>query len=297
VVVSRPWRGANDKGQTILVRKSSQRIPILMYHSISDRAQPRFRKYTLSPARFAEQMAYLTQQRYLTLTVSQYVAARTSGGELPEPAVVLTFDDGYTDFYTAALPVLQCYNLVATLYISTGFVNGNSRFLQRERETERPMLTWEQLNEVAVSGIECGAHGHRHLQLDVVPSAIARAEITRSKQILEENLSRTITSFAYPYGYYRPAVQRLVREAGYSSACAVRYAMSSPSDDPFALSRLMVPGGIRLPQFAELLAGRGPQLKPAYERLRALVWRYARYGLRALKQSPNGSENHDPSFA
>jgi peptidoglycan/xylan/chitin deacetylase (PgdA/CDA1 family) len=267
-----------------------------MYHSISDHAQPRFRKYALSPARFVEQMAYLARQHYVTLTVSQYVAARATGVPLPESAVVLTFDDGFADFNKEALPVLQRYGLVATLYISTAFVNGTSRFLQREQETDRLMLTWEQLINISASGVECGAHGHRHLQLDVVPTAIARVEITHSKQVLEDKLNRTITSFAYPFGYYRPAVQQLVREGGYLSACAVRYAVSSPTDDPFALSRLIVPGDTNQQQFAELLAGRGPQLEPSYERVRALAWRGARYSLRALKQSLSGKEHHDSGY-
>jgi peptidoglycan/xylan/chitin deacetylase (PgdA/CDA1 family) len=268
-----------------------------MYHSISDHAQSRFRKFVLSPARFAEQMAYLAQQHHVTLTVSQYVAARTNGVPLPASAVVLTFDDGFADFHKEALPVLQHYGMVATLYISTAFISGTSRFLQREQETDRLMLTWEQLIDISACGVECGAHSHRHLQLDVVPTNIARAEITHSKEVLEEKLNRRVTSFAYPYGYYRPVVQQLVREAGYLSACAVRYAMSSPNDDLYALSRLIVPGDTNLQQFAELLAGRGPQRNPAYERVRALAWRCARYGLRAWEQGLNGREHHDPGYA
>ena len=268
-----------------------------MYHSISDRAQPRFRIFSLSPASFTQQMAYLAQHHYTPLTVSQYVSARTTGASLPELAVVLTFDDGFADFYTEALPVLRRFGWTATLYISTAYVSGTSRFLQRERETSRLMLTWEQLNEISADGIEIGAHGHRHLQLDVIPSANARTEITRSKAVLEAKLNRTIESFAYPYGFYRPAVQQLVREAGFRSACAVRYAMSSASDDPFALSRLIVPGDISLNQFADLLSGRGPQLEPTYERLRAFVWRCARYSWFSLKDRLNGRENHDPGYA
>jgi peptidoglycan/xylan/chitin deacetylase (PgdA/CDA1 family) len=280
-----------------LLQPTGQSIPILMYHSISDRAQPRFRKFSLPPMRFAEQMAYLAQRHYTPLTISQYVSARTTGSRLPELAVVLTFDDGFADFYTEVLPVLRRFGWTATLYVSTAYASGTSRFLQREQEAGRLMLTWEQLSEISAGGIECGAHGHRHLQLDVIPSANARAEITHSKAVLEAKLNRTIESFAYPYGYYRPAVQQLVREAGYRSACAVRYAMSSASDDLFALSRLIVPGDTSLHQFAKLLTGRGPQLGPSYERLRAFVWRCARYSWRSLKEGLNGRENHDPGYA
>lgn len=268
-----------------------------MYHSISDRAQPRFRRFALSPVHFAEQMAFLAHHNYTTLTVSQYIYARTIGAALTGPFVVLTFDDGYADFYEEALPVLQRYSLVATLYISTAYVNDASRFLQHEQESHRPMLAWEQLRKISASNIECGAHSHRHLQLDVIPETIARAEITRSKRILEEKLGRTIKSFAYPYGYYRPAVQQLVREAGYLSACAVRYNLSSPTDDPFALSRLIVPGGTDLKQFAKILANRGPHLIPPYERARAFAWRCVRSSLSALKYGNKRGNYHDPGYA
>jgi len=270
-----------------------------MYHSISNRAQPRFRKFALPPVRFAEQMAFLANHHFTTMTVSQYIYARRIGAALTGSFVVLTFDDGYADFYEEALPVLQRYNLVATLYISTAYVSGSSRFLQREQETHRPMLTWEHLIEIGASNIECGAHSHRHLQLDFIPETVARAEITHSKRILEENLGREISSFAYPYGYYRPAVQEMVRDAGYLSACAVRYNLSSHADDPFALSRLIVPGDMDLHQFAEILTNHGPQLIPSYERVRSFVWRCIRSGLSALKLNYGYKKGnyHDPGYA
>jgi peptidoglycan/xylan/chitin deacetylase (PgdA/CDA1 family) len=281
----------------MIARKVRPKTPILMYHSISDRAHPRFRKYAVSPARFAEQLAYLQQQQYTTLTVSQYAKAMVTGAPLPQPLVVLTFDDGFADFYTEALPTLNRYGFVATLYLPTAFVSDTSRFLRREHETARPMLTWSQLLDVSASGIECGAHSHRHLQLDVLPMAVAHDEIARSKQILEEKLSREVASFAYPYGYYRPAVKQLVQAAGYSSACAVRYRMSSPADDVFALSRLIVSADIPIKEFAQLLAGRRPQLEPAYERGRAWVWRWARVGLHALKPGYFGGDHREPDLA
>ncbi len=253
-----------------------------MYHSLSDRAQPRFRKFALAPALFAEQMAYLAERRYTTLTVSQYMKARIAGTVLPEATIVLTFDDGFADFYTEAWPVLKEHGFVATVYMVTAFVNDTSRFLRREQETGRPMLSWDQLNEIAAAGIECGAHSCRHEQLDVLPRVVARDEIVRSKLMLEEKLSRPVASFAYPYGYYHAAVKHMVCAAGYSSACAVRYRMSSPSDDAFSLSRLIVTAETDRRRFIELVNGRSLQLHPLYERTRALVWRWTRSGLRAL---------------
>src|SRR5260221_2722996 len=85
---------------------------------------------------------------------------------LPERPVVLTFDDGFADFYTNALPVLQQCGSTATLYIATGFIGSTSRWLAREGEATRPMLTWDQVREIDACGIECGGQRYLPSQLD-----------------------------------------------------------------------------------------------------------------------------------
>src|SRR5579863_9977859 len=140
-----------------------KKVPILMYHSISSAATARFRQFTVPPASFAEQMAYLHHQGYTPLTVTQYIQARSQGASaLAERPVILTFDDGFEDFFTGVLPVLKQYNLTATLYITTAFIDGTSRWMRRERETARSMLSWQQVREISANGIECGAHTHTH---------------------------------------------------------------------------------------------------------------------------------------
>jgi peptidoglycan/xylan/chitin deacetylase (PgdA/CDA1 family) len=173
--------------------------------------------------------------------------------------VVLTFDDGYADFYTDTLPELQRHGFTATLYVVTAFIGNTSRWLQREREAMRPLLTWPQLAEISASGIECGAHSHTHPALDMLPPSVARAEIIRSKELLEERLDQHVLSFAYPYGYYNTRVQEAVRTCGFTSACAVRLAMSSLHDDPYALARLAITPDTDVHDLATALStGRGP---------------------------------------
>ncbi len=252
-----------------------------MYHSISGNASTKFRQFTVPPALFAEQMAFLHQLRYTPLTITQLLNRRSQiGSALPERPVVITFDDGFADFFTEAFPVLKRYGFTATLYVSTAYVNGTSRWLEREREATRLMLTWEQLIEVSASGIECGAHSHSHPQLDTLPCSVAQNEIVLSKRLLEKHLEQEIFSFAYPYGYYTAQVRQLVRETGYTSACAVRHAMSSEADDPFSLVRLMVRADSNIEEFAALLTGHSSSLAAAaykiYARVRTPVWQLVR---------------------
>ena len=278
-------------------QREKGKVPILMYHSISPAsvASAQFRPFTVSSARFAEQMAYLSAQHYTPITVTQLVASRCPGGDaLPQKSVVLTFDDGFADFYTAALPILTQHSFAATLFVTTAFVNATGRWLQKEGETARPMLTWEQLSELPAHGIECGAHSHSHAQLDILPYASAKAEIEHSKKCLEDHLGHTITSFAYPFGYQTARVRQLVQAAGFTSACAVKHGMSSAQDDPFALRRLMVRTEMQSTDFAALLTGTNfspfAGMTTMYFRTRTPLWQLLRRGSAFMKRYRYGRQ-------
>ena len=262
----------------MLKQSENRGIPILAYHSVSREATPRFKPFTVSPELFAEHMDYLHHHAYTTLTVTQLITMLAEARQtFPERVIVITFDDGYADFFTEALPVLKRYDFTATLYIVTAFINGTSRWLQREGETMRPMLTWEQVRQLSSLGIECGGHSHSHRQLDILPLSMARDEIVRCKHLLEDHLGREVMSFSYPHGYHSNVVKRLVREAGYTSACAVKYEKNSVTPDPFALARLSVDADTSREMFAALLTRTA--LAPAknlYIDMRAAVWRLVR---------------------
>lgn len=260
-------------------------IPILMYHSISDQANPKFRQFTVSPSLFIEHLAYLQQHMYTPITVTQLANMLSQGSPaLPERPVVITFDDGFADFSTAALPALKQFGFVATLYVATAYVNATSRWLKSEGEEARPMLSWEQLSEISAYGVECGGHTHTHPQLDTIPLTAARDEITRCKQLLEEHLGQPVTSISYPFGYYTSAVRRLAKEVGYTSACAVRHAMSTESTDPFALTRLFVSADTHVEELEALLTrGSTSAIMTLYQRARTPAWRIVRQSRASIK--------------
>lgn len=252
-------------------------IPILLYHSISEEVAPSFQKWAVHPERFSEQLSFLQTQGYAPITVSQLVEATTGGHEgLPERPVVMTFDDGFADFYTGAWPLLKKHDFVATLFLTTDYIGKTSRWLVAEGEGDRPMLSWEQVRELDGNGVECGAHTRTHPQLDTLCTARARGEIVGSKRALEHNLGKPVVSFAYPHGYHSAATKKLVKQAGFSTACAVKHAMSHQNDDPFALARIIIEADTDLATFENLLDGRGVRPAPSGERWQTKGWRYAR---------------------
>lgn len=232
-------------------------IPILMYHSISASSNPPFERWAVSPELFDEHLAYLSQQGYTALTVTELTKARAGDGvALPERPVLLTFDDAYADFYEDAYPALQRHGFSATLYVPTAYVGGACEWLREEGETTRAMVTWDQLSEMSANGIECGGHSHAHVQMDAIPFSAADNEIRQSKALLEEHLGHEVLSFAYPHGWTTGVVKRMVRAAGYTSACAVKNMLSAPTDDPFELARLVVTGSTSTDDLEQLMARR-----------------------------------------
>jgi peptidoglycan/xylan/chitin deacetylase (PgdA/CDA1 family) len=253
-------------------------VPILTYHSVAAGSPRRMRRYCVHPRRFEDQARHIREAGYCTLTVSDLVRMRAAGA-LPPKSVVLTFDDGFADFHEAVLPILTQHGLTATLYVVAGHIGGTSGWLDDEESRSLPMLTWSQLREIAKTGIEIGAHTMSHPPLDSVRPKRACIEIVQSRRSLEDGLGSAVESFAYPYGYLCGAVRDLVVAAGYSSACAVRYATSLPRDDPFTLPRHIVRHDANMPDFEALLAGRPGRLRTLYDRTRSTAWTWVRQTL------------------
>lgn len=215
-------------------------VPILMYHSISGRASSAFADFAVPPARFAEQVRAIREAGFRAVTMSELAQLRRGGTWPAEPLVAVTFDDGYRDFVSEALPVLRDAGLCATLYVTTGYVGGTSSWLASEGEGDRAMLGWSELAEVASEGVEIGAHSATHPQMDLLAPSALRRETATPRAELEDRLSVAVQSFAYPYGYARRQTRAAVQALGYDNACSVADLVSTATDDLFALPRLTV---------------------------------------------------------
>ena len=235
---------------------SALEVPVLMYHSIASGAQRGFRRFAVDPGEFAAQMAYLEGAGYCPVTAGELAVSRTSGRPLPRHPVVITFDDAYADFYSAALPVLREHNFSATLYVPTGYVGVTSRFNGSRGGEDQMILSWDALRDITTEGVEVAAHSHTHPQMDRVPAAAIRDEVRHSRGLMEDRLSVRVDGFAYPFGYWNAAARSAVASEGFRYACTVGNLTTSPDDDVFTMPRLTVKAGLGVAGLARLLASR-----------------------------------------
>lgn len=251
-------------------------LPILMYHSISPAsATPRFQRFAMAPTVLASHLAFLAGAGYQTPTLTEAMTALDRRA-LPERSVVLTFDDGYADFHTAALPLLSEHRMRATLYVVSGYVGGTARWLADLDEQGRPMLDWSQLREASAEGVEVGAHSHTHPQLDLLDATRLTAEVRRPKALLEDQLGLPITSFAYPFGYRNSASTAAVAEAGYDNACVVDNLPAHDGVHRHVLPRLTVNADTTVQQLERLLHRRPGRGRAAAASLKRGLWHTAR---------------------
>jgi len=252
------------------IRSAPPYVPILMYHEIATAADTKSH-LAVPPDNFAAQLEYLHGAGYQTITFTAAARALAGAGQLPERAVVLTFDDGYADFHREALPLLDKYGFTATVFVTTGWIDDAGKYAAGP--ALGPMLSWSQIRELAAAGVEIGAHSHGHPQLDQIPARQLRDELNTPKDLLEEGIGAPVPSVAYPFGYSNAGVRQAVRAAGYQHACAVANATARPGADEFAVPRLTVRASTRPQTFERVV--RGGQESTIYLKDHALTKGYA----------------------
>ncbi len=255
-------------------------VPILMYHEIAPPSETDSH-LAVSPDAFADQLAYLHDEGFHTVTTDE-VSRAVAGGDdtLPDRAVALTFDDGFADFHSRALPLLEHHGFTATVFVTTGWVQDAGPLPAGQRPG--PMLSWSQIEEAARSGIEIGGHSRLHPQLDQLPPALLREELYLSKAKLEDKLGSRVRGLAYPFGYSNAAVRSMARELGHRYGCAVGNLMIGDAPDLFALPRLTVGPRTGMSMFQQLVQGKN--LGRIYLKTRALTkgWAVVRRSKAAL---------------
>jgi len=275
----------------VLPKPEGIRIPILMYHSISDepeKVHPYFWINT-SPNRFAEHMQFLHKNNYKVISLSeavriiesQTVSRKAQGARSnsikskplthcsqpsnttnpidpnnPNNFVVLTFDDGYLDFYTNALPVLRKYDFTATVFLPTVFIGNRKPGLVGKKH-----LDWNHVWELQQQGIDFGSHTIHHRQLWKIKDTELKFELKESKEIIEQKIGKTVEAFSYPYWFpeqdkgFVNKFNDLLEKCGYVCATGTRVGSAHHIDERMILKRIPINSCDDLQLFLEKLSG------------------------------------------
>ena len=188
----------------------------LMYHSVDSCSEDPYR-LTVTPDRFARQMAWLHRNGLRGVGVDELLRAHAGGRSAG--LVGLTFDDGYADFPDQVLPVLDRFGFTATAYVVAGLVGSHNTW--DEDAPRKPLMTADQIREISGHGVEIGSHSLNHRRLQGVPRAELLLETRRSRELLEDLLDLPVTGFCYPYGAMDAQAAAAVRDSGYSYAVAI----------------------------------------------------------------------------
>jgi peptidoglycan/xylan/chitin deacetylase (PgdA/CDA1 family) len=249
-------------------------LPVLMYHSVSTVDDGPMRQLAVPPQRLREQLSALSDAGYALVGLTEALQVREKNPD--EQVVAVTFDDGYLDFLTAGLDVLRDVGASATLYICPGHT-GPGAAVMASTSTFGPLLSWDQIREVAAAGVEIGNHSLLHHPLDVqLPRALDR-EIRDSKDQLEQQTGAAVPSFAYPHGYHSGRVRAVVARYGHDHACEVGRALYQPPGARFAIPRLYLTPDHDGPATLAAVRSGHPGLVPRLRRRARPAWRAVRW--------------------
>ncbi|KMS70356.1 polysaccharide deacetylase [Streptomyces viridochromogenes] len=204
---------------------------VAMYHSVSDCRDDPY-NVTVTPARLNRQLAWLAERGLRGVSMRELLAARLRGAE--RGLVGLTFDDGYTDFVTTAVPVLHRWGFSATVFVLPGRLGGENSW--EPTGPRKPLFDVEDIHRAADAGMEIASHGLTHLDLTTATDRVLHTEVNESRQRLAALTGGDVDGFCYPYGCLDQRVVDAVRLAGYRYACSI--GPGPAGSDDFALPRI-----------------------------------------------------------
>ncbi|WP_397406443.1 polysaccharide deacetylase family protein [Polaromonas sp.] len=224
-------------------------IPILVYHQISE-APPRgapFRSLYVSPSAFSRQMALLKLLGYQGLSMGALLPYLR--GEKTGKVVGITFDDGYRNNLSHALPVLQRQGFSSTCYAVSGLLGKTNEWDRSTGIAQVPLMTADELRLWVAGGQEVGSHTQSHVRLLQSDDPTALAEMIGDRSALEELLDTPVRHFCYPFGEYAPQHVAMARQAGFQTVTTTRRGRSAAGNDLMELPRVPVVRSTSLPVF------------------------------------------------
>lgn len=200
-------------------------MPILYYHRVeaipvawptwTKARQAAFIDYDVLPTAFGAQLDWLAANGYTTILPGDLAAHWDNGVPLPLKPVILTFDDGWHDWLTTVLPMLQTRGMRAEFYLTLAAIGDGN-------------ISWPEVQALADAGQGIGAHDVHHVQLaqlgrgkpDAAPATMW-SEVNDARQMIRSHIGVYPDSMAYVGGGFSPALEALVEQAGYTTARAI----------------------------------------------------------------------------
>lgn len=240
----------------IMLKEENQqdRVIILLYHRLISKKgledgafhdnEPIYASFDTS---FEEQMRYLKDNDYITISFDDYVQCRNGLKELPRKPVIVTFDDGYESNYRYAYPILRKYGLKATIFV-TPFPDERTR---KRVEGIDSFLSAEQIREMSSNGIAIESHALTHRYLTDLSLDEVRRELVESKKYLENITGKPVRFLAIPSGAYNREIRRIAQEVGYTAVCGNKKGTTNKNTDLFCLKRIVIERDFSLSDFAK----------------------------------------------
>ncbi|MBI3813684.1 MAG: polysaccharide deacetylase family protein, partial [Nitrospinae bacterium] len=224
----------------------------LAYHRVSD---DRDESVSASIENFSKQISFLIKH-FSIIPLARLIESIENKEPLPLNPVVITFDDGYKDVFINAYPVLKKYNLPATVFITTDYIEEkdlpyNPPLPYGERVGACPRsiyrgvrgMSWDDIQEMANNNILIGSHTISHPALSNLSDDEIERELRESKEIIEKHTGKEARLFSYPYGgrgFFDERVKEILKECGYRCGCSTIYGINDFKSDLFELKRIPI---------------------------------------------------------
>jgi peptidoglycan/xylan/chitin deacetylase (PgdA/CDA1 family) len=234
------WDGAETTRSEAQRTESTNSVPILMYHSIADDGPAELAPYRTTPAEFRGHLRYLRSHGYHSISLRDWVDSISERRPVPGRPVIITFDDGYKDFFDFALPALERSDFTATVFVVTEKAGA---FADWDDLPDPPrLMDWDEIRTAVSKDITIGSHSATHKDFVRIPRQELRREAERSRAMLQEHLGEAVDLIAYPWGRSDPEGRSLLADCGYQIGVRSWGGRSTFSDDPLELSRIEING-------------------------------------------------------
>ena len=211
------------------------KVPVFMYHGVTDYTWGSAELF-VSPSVLEEQLRYLVENGYDPIWFEDLREV-----EKYDKPVILTFDDGYQDNYTDLFPLLQKYNVKATIFVITGWLGGEK------------YLTPEQVTEMSQSGlVSIQSHTWSHKDMDTLPAEAQKEQMSQSKLAILRLTGKEPAVLCYPRGLASHVTLELLLEY-YSFGVKMNGSVYYTGDDPRVVTRYYVTRGTSVESFANML--------------------------------------------